>query len=246
MAWSSPENGAMFKNEEGLTMRKLTSTATGILLIVVSLTAASCSDEECDCDPCSPSPQPSVILPLAVGNSWTYLDSVAVSGSAHVSDAHISVAAETTLTIQSRDYPAFKVEEVDSLVSKEKTTRFLKNEFDGLWTLGIRCTGNLSTVQYLSAKYPATVGDTWTSVYMRCLMGSGGVLGPGVAECTHTDAVYDAPAGAFTCYTIHEHYETAGEYDIYWYFAPNVGMVAMEFYSSSLTLKRRLVSYSLK
>ena len=91
-------------------MRKRTSTAAGILLIVVSLTAASCSDEECDCDPCSPSPQPSVILPLAVGNSWTYLDSVAVSGSAHVSDAHISVAAETTLTIQSRDYPAFKVE----------------------------------------------------------------------------------------------------------------------------------------
>ena len=227
-------------------MRKLTSTATGILLILVSLTGASCSDEDCDCDPCAPSPRPSVIMPLAVGNSWTYLDSVTISGSTHTSYAHISVAAETTLTIQSRDYPAFKVEEVDSLINKEKTTRFLGNDFDGLWNLGVRCTGNLSPLQFMFAKYPATVGDTWTSVYARCVMGSGGVLGPGVAESKDTDLVYVAPAGAFTCYTIHEHYETAGEYDIYWYFAPKVGMVAMEFYSSSLTLKRRLVSYSLR
>jgi len=213
---------------------------------LVSLTAASCSDEDCDCDPCAPSPRPSVIMPLAVGNTWTYLDSVTISGSTHTYDAQISVAAETTLTIQSRDYAAFKVEEVDSLINKEKTTRFLMNDFDGLWTLGIRCTGNLSTLQFISAKYPAEVGDTWTSAYVRCIMGSGGVLGPGVAECTNTGSVYDVPAGAFTCYSIHEHPEPAGAYDIYWYFAPNVGMVAMDLYSAGTVIKRRLVSYSLK
>jgi hypothetical protein len=137
---------------------------------------------------------------------------------------------------------------IDSL-NLEPTTMHLNNEdVGGLWQYGITCPTDSIRVAFMFAPYPVQPGHQHVAWYLMCGMGSPLGLGPGDGICTHTDTAYVVPAGTFRCYRYHQYYDLPvfGEFDVYLYMAPGVGIVAYEFYGDTGIWKKHLASYSLQ
>jgi hypothetical protein len=151
------------------------------------------------------------------------------------------------MTVGHADYHAYMWREVDT-INNEPTTLLVANESDGLWELGVWC--GLDSLYFMNqaAMYPAVVGDEWIKAWFACATGNIQGFPPDTTRCISVDSVVTTPAGSFTCYVYWEHYNLMvfGDYDIYKYYAPRVGLVGSDAVGSSVHWKKRLTSYTLK
>ena len=193
-----------------------------VMAIVLAGTIFSCSDD----DQITNSEPSEDIMPLAIGNRWTYEilrldplgDTVSLDSQSTVIVGDTVISGQTwyqyeTDVIQSSDLPD------------------LRNASDGLLI-----TGPDSTYPpYLLAKYPATTGDTWTNAN-----------GDDTLWVRGTKVSVTVPAGTYECvqYAIHR---LSGDSTIN-YYAPGTGLVRQIFFVSRTHSQNRseLLSATIK
>jgi hypothetical protein len=129
-----------------------------------------------------------------------------------------------------------------------ETTLFVTNEDTGFWKLGIACDLDTLINRQLAAPYPAQLDSTWMKTLIRCATGQIVGFPPGTVRCVAVDSLCETPAGRFRCHVYHEQYDVIifGQYDIYTYYAPNVGLVATVAQAGGLFWKSLLSSYELR
>ena len=225
-------------------MKKAITTTAWILMVSLSIAMLNCSDED---SPVEITPGKQAILPLKVGNTWTYVDSVYLSGSQPGAyNSTMTVTGQTTVTIDTTHYDVFELMMFDSLYM-ESTVLYMQNDALGLWNYGVACLTDTLMAPIFYAQYPVSIGSRFGKIFLICALGNPTGMGPGEVVCTHTDTLYTTPAGTFSCIRYHEYYDMPvfGVFDIYLYMAPGVGIVGQEMYTDNGDMKKRLSSYTL-
>jgi len=228
-------------------MKKAVMFLLCISLMGISSALLNCSDDE-GIPPEKPKPGPALICPLAIGNTWNYTDTLWMhTNPPQAFGSSIEIVDDTLMTVGHADYHAYMWREVDN-INYVPTTLLVANESDGLWELGIWC--NLDSLYFMNqaAMFPAVVGDNWIKAWYGCAVDYSTMFPPDTTRCISVDSVVTTPAGTFTCYVYHEHYNVMlfGDYDFYKYYAPRVGLVGLDAAASGMHLKRRLTSYTLR
>ena len=168
------------------------------------------------------------ILPLAVGNYWTYLPDITPQ----------TVTINITGTIDIQGETCYKW-----FVQGDQFEWYYKNKSDGCWAYGY--SGPYQYPPDLEYKYPANQGDSWVTNWIAVPLST-------TITCESISATFESYSG---CYKYHffmpigkenfyarlfnnelsvnisELKSTASNgYDIYQYFVPGVGMVGWENY----------------
>ena len=172
-----------------------------------------------------------VIVPLAVGNQWTYIDSIyTVSGTFEKVDTiKLGITGKRTVIYEGKSTDVFYWNWYTD--NKPDTTVWLcRNEAGGCFGYGMQYSESnyiISKTPWL--KFPASVGDSWKS------------LGYSYNDSTRT---YTADTSIYTCTSINEKLKTAkGEMESYvfntqysysgqkysldMYFVKNIGYVGL-------------------
>ncbi len=185
-----------------------------------------------------------VILPLAVGNYWTYLPDI--------TSQTVTISITGTVIIQGETcYKWF--------AQGDQYEWFYKNKGDGCWAYGYN--GPYQYPPDLEYKYPANPTDTWITNWIA-------VPVPTTLTCESTNITFESYSG---CYKYHfflpmkkDNYYTnmfksevlmklsglkttaTDGYDVYQYFVPGIGMVGWENYFQGTRLyKVVLTNYHL-
>jgi len=138
-------------------MRKLQ-----LLFLLVLLLFSGCRDE----NPVDPNEESiDVIMPLKVGNLWTYVDSTFDKNGAlvFVDSIKLGVTGKTNINYEGENIELFYW---SWIIGKTGTPygyhRLARNEIDGLSFFGERILDeNFVQGKSLEIKYPVAVGDTW-------------------------------------------------------------------------------------
>jgi hypothetical protein len=198
--------------------------------------------------PVTPNPTGTGLQPLAVGSSWSFIDSSFGPSSVTASNVTIKVGAKSNLVFQNSNREVYVWEVFDGANLRERN--LIRNETDGLWHYAwIDALNNDSLiVRKMWAKYPVSRGDefkedryaydpiqrkytktaTWT---WSCLSTTQQIqVGPGV---TKTGIVYWTQADSITEHRI--------------FYVPEIGYAGWETkVSQRVTFRETLVGYQLK
>ncbi|MGA9116315.1 MAG: hypothetical protein WB626_06035 [Bacteroidota bacterium] len=182
-------------------MKRFSALAVCVILIWI----AGCTKEGNPVDG-GPFNNPTVIMPLVIGNEWTYASrSLDTAGQVTGTDtATFKIVRDTTMGVErwyfiGRDSGAWEL---------------LTNRSDGLWYTA-RVSGGIRT-PVLLAKYPAFVNDTFyglDSVFVTVVS---------------TSTPVTVPAGSFTCYEYREDPPPGGT-QVSRFFPPGKGFVRDDF-----------------
>jgi hypothetical protein len=146
--------------------------ATGSMGLAVATLLAACD---------STGPQPDVILPLRVGNSWTYETSTIVENGPYTPPPPGSFTMRVARFVRVGDEEWAEIEGVSGIVfgigGVEGLPRVL-NRSDGLWVQ--QEAGSFSTLPHLMWPYPASVGAEMSGLRVDA-----------------TDELVEVPAGTF-------------------------------------------------
>ncbi len=169
-----------------------------------------------------------VIMPLAIGNTWIYLDN------GYDSNGHLIVPSrlDTLLINDTITYGK------DVLYIPQNRKIYYYNKTDGL---SIRY--NFAPEETLFAKYPAKAGDIFRhDSYILTKESSPDPLGLAAADyiVSSTTESVTVPAGTFICYKYNADYYDTTKHQLLdrynTYYAPNVGMIKSEdFHLDSAT-----------
>ena len=179
------------------------------LFLAAVLTIGLALQSACDKDnPVSQGGGATILMPLKVGNQWTYLlKAYDTSGTAMVTDT-ITFALLRDTTIQNEKWYF--------IVAGASAVELLANRPDGLWYRRIGPDGQSPV---LFAKYPASVNDTWIGIDSS------------TARVVSTNAGISVPKGTYTCF----HYTYADKYYQFVtsarFFAVGIGFVRDEYYN---------------
>ncbi|RKX29265.1 MAG: hypothetical protein DRP47_02195 [Candidatus Zixiibacteriota bacterium] len=175
------------------------------VMVVFTILCALMCVISCDDDGVSNNETSSVIMPLTVGNSWTWerLGRDTLGDTIWIDTCHNIVVSDTTIDSETW----YK------LVSNCGKVGLKANRSDGLWS---RISPDETD---LIAKYPASVGDHWFN------QGSTTQLSTIV-----TDTVITVPAGTYSCIGYQwDHINGSNSFGINFY-AVNIGIVMHQYW----------------
>ncbi len=157
------------------------------------------------------------IIPLKVGNSWTFrgtfYDTLGGVLSIPLDDLVIRITRDTTIGS-------------DKWFGEQGS--WLINRLDGLWSR------TSAGREYLVFKFPANVNDSYDSNGERVTV-------------TATNQSVTVPQGQHSCYKYSSGGGSSSAPEVIQYCAPNVGLVKIEFYQRTLSGRNYLAgSYDLK
>jgi len=172
--------------------------------------------------------EPKEIMPLGVGNKWTYL-----SGTFSIPDTTVlEITRQILVTIDSVTYQGSAYKYYVQGAAKPDFEWLYWNGDDGLYRLGGVSSQDSFYVKRLAFKYPAEIGESWfysNLAYSR------------VDEQFYTrdtlnifliakEEEFETPAGKFYCYVYKYSRKPADDvfehWDYYDYFSPGIGLVA--------------------
>ena len=172
-----------------------------------------------------------VIMPLTIGNSWTYDDSLY--------DQHGVLSGTMTDTLRLTDTMSYG--NVIIYIPRDRKTYYV-NRADGL---RIRYDGYFD--ETFVAKYPSRPGDIFRhDQYIITKEPSPDPLGIAIGDLmvSSTNESVTVPAGTFICYKYNEDFYDTTRHQLVdrfnTFYAPNVGMIKSEDFhldSASQTLK---------
>jgi len=194
---------------------------SALISILVGSMFIGCSDDPAD----NSEPPDSVILPLAVGNYWTFEDiSFNASGDTTGVDT-TTLSIDSTAVISGRTVYYWRWD----IASYENYADLMANIDDGLYRFGTASSGEIDEAEEpeLILIYPGSEGDTFIA------FGEDFTI-------TSTSSEQIVPAGTFICYE----YTYSG--DNKQYFAPDYGFIAREkFIGEYLIENRKLIDYEI-
>jgi hypothetical protein len=162
------------------------------------------------------------IMPLKIGNFWTYSRTTFnTNGNIVAFDTLTETIVRDTIINNERWYIA--------LLSSGDSSRtdLMTNRADGLW-------GRRHDEDFIAINYPMTVGDTLSDAGLFMTLES------------DTSSI-TVPAGDFTC---HNYHLFGYNIDIYNYYSPGIGQIMLRIfdveYNPYLTNKAELLSYHLE
>ncbi len=224
-------------------MRTPITTIAWILLVLTTIVMIDCSDEDSVLES---TPSKQVIMPLATGNTWTYVDSVWWgSNTPYELQSTLVVTGQTSVTIDTTVYDVYTMSLQDPIFMLT-TELYLRNEADGLWQLGVKCPNSTELQRSMYFMYPGTTGDVWIKNWIVCSGGDPSSNGMDSVTVMSTNHAVDTPLGLFSCYRYLEQYDTPfGRFEIEQFVAPDVGIIATNMAVMGFIIKRRLSSYDL-
>ena len=195
----------------------------------------------------------SVLIPLSVGNSWSYEQLFYMSGEVVeglTDSGKVKIVGDTTIDYEGQCYRVAIWNDFHPLDEPKDHRWFFGNGTDGMYLLGGVSSTDTIVVKILYRKYPAQEGDTWRVPRLSYyLLPKEFFFDDSITyTCVSTDEEFETPLGTFVCYVYH--YRIKPEEDVlaYWeyydYFAPDIGNVGV-IIRSSLTgsLKFRITLY---
>lgn len=164
----------------------------------------SCSDD----DKVTNSEPSEEIMPLAIGNQWTFV----IVGIDSLGDT-VSLDSQSTTIVGDTVISGQTWYQYQTDVIQSSDLPVLRNGDEGLWITGPDATD----LPYLVAKYPAMTGEMWTNA-----------VGDDTLTVSATRAPVVVPAGSFECieYVIHR---PSGDSTINFY-APGTGLIKRTFF----------------
>jgi hypothetical protein len=213
-----------------------------VAAVSATLVLVNCSDED---SPLLPAHKP-VIMPLEVGNVWHYADTV-MGPTSLVFTSNLAVTGDTVVEYETFEFDVFIVEHHDTY--NDITSMYLmRNEENGLWQYGTGCDMDTTYYRQMNAAYPSDLTEEWIMGYYYCdPNGYGTGFPPGPARCLSVDSLISTLAGDFECcvYRSHHNMPIFGEVEIFYFYAPDVGLVVREITSDMMYWKASLVSFDL-
>lgn len=173
-----------------------------------------------------------VILPLADGNYWTYIDSVwhfYTFDFRWEREIKVGITGTTKVNVDDNEYMGYYFNNYDlDLITPSENKSIYTNDELGLWSLGAESPSNIFLSRNLVIKYHVEVGDSWP--YQ--IIGYDAEEKPFIKEtvnvhCISKDELVSTVAGDYYCILYHYFENTYGD-DVYLYYAPNIGLVARE------------------
>jgi hypothetical protein len=172
-----------------------------------------------------------VIMPLAVGNQWVFIDSVFNESGA------LALVDTATLGITGKKNVAYEGKSVEvfywNWIYKETPDPIIwlcRNDAEGLNSYGLLASDSsysLKKSQWI--KYPAAVGDSWKN-YSFVYDDSAKFFLPdtSVYSCVSTNEKIKTAKGEMECYNYNfKRIFSDGNYDLNMYFVKNVGYVGL-------------------
>ena len=218
--------------------------------------------------------QNDVILPLAIGNYWEFIDSTFSNDTLFVVDtSKVGITGKLDIEYQGNNYEVFYWNWFDMNTNPPQPVPrkwLIRNEPDGLWEYGMLNDTDTLLLQNLTMKFPANIGDSWPIMAYIITDTSISVGDTLMMECIDTDQEYITQSGTFQCYvyryewiflksykanfvypsefieSIYNSQNTKSDtFRVLSYFAPNVGFVGKEYRLGSFKTKSYLISYEL-
>ena len=218
--------------------------------------------------------QSDVIVPLAVGNYWEYIDSTFYNDTLSVVDtSKLGITGEVNIEYQGNNYDVFYWNwfNTNTIPPQPEPNKWLiRNEADGLWEYGMLNDTDTLLLQNLNLKFPANIGDSWPIMVYIVRDTSISVGDTLTMKCLDTDEEYITPSGIFQCYVyqyqlgflkspeanyilpfeeteiVHNSQNVKPDtFSVLLYFAPNVGYVGKEGNLGNFKTKSYLSSYYL-
>lgn len=184
------------------------------------------------------------IIPFAVGNQWTYVDSTnGVSPYTTV----LGIIGVTDTIYQGRPYKAYHWNWLNGPnFQPSDITWYMANGPDGVLNFGGICSsGSFMVAKSLYVKYPVQAGETWNrlDIYFQ-FSGSFAVMDTTLMTVVSTDEILVTPAGTFHCIVYSSQFYTTTYRD---YYALNIGWVGRVAKSPSgiVSYKKLLKSFQL-
>lgn len=159
---------------------------------------------------CVPDTGDSVIVPLAIGNTWV-TEITEYNSSGQIIDEYLGTGIIVGDTLI-EDWTWYLLETDTAGIDTSVTT----NKADGLWGI----TDSTTNPEVLLLKFPATVGETYP-------------LYQATVAVEANDASVTVPAGTFSCYYYRVYVPIFGTIGRVWA-TPNVGIIRAEEYTLTL------------
>ncbi len=184
------------------------------------------------------------IVPVAVGNSWSYMELPAAGFSGDTIVYTLIITKDTMMTLNIGGIINIgRWFRVTGLAGIPPT--YYADRSDGNWmTFFINDGLNIIPVISLVAKYPASIGDTYTRLYPPPIN-----TGSQNVEVISTGASVTVPAGTFSCVGYRMTLLSDGRRQADAYYSLGVGLVKINHYdlapgNNSVTRETRLTGYN--
>lgn len=155
------------------------------------------------CDEQTDSTVSGVIMPLKVGNYWTFVDSSFDDAGLFIEadTSTLSITGKKTIEYGGTSYEVF----LWTWVTYGSDHSWLAaNSAGGLYIFGgTSAKGDFILTKSLSIKYPAEIGDEWAeyNVSYSSMDSSFFISDTTVTTCSSLDAAFASPIGNLSCYT---------------------------------------------
>lgn len=182
-----------------------------------------------------------VIMPLKVGNQWTYIDSsFAENGSLISTDSsRLGITGKTNIFYNGQSIEVFYWNWLNINNNQPEDFKWLaRNETEGLYMYGGRyLDSNFVFQKTLDTKYPVNVGDTWERItysFRRIITGDSSFYSFYISDtvlvtCISINQKFITAIGEFECYVYNYQRVISNENDyIYLYYAKDVGYVGYQ------------------
>jgi hypothetical protein len=171
------------------------------------------------------------IVPLAIGNTWAYVDSAYVgSDSVTVDSTRIDVTGMRTVTVGGMERTVYVWNVRDRATGQPGAlSLWLRDAADGNYTVGAVQDTASFLFETLHVKYPAVRGERYPTQFLS-FRADGGALIPVVdtveIEVVNLDTTCVTPAGSFAC--VHYRGRDSGILFADAYYAPGIGFLGSE------------------
>lgn len=216
------------------------------ITIVLTVLMVGCEKEENPVDPGER--KTDVVMPLAVGNYWSYTDSIFNTNGGFIARDSSRLVITGSASVQAQGAPAevYFWNWMNLRTGVADDWKWLtRNEPDGRYMYGgVSSKGTTVLGKYLAEKFPVTAGTTWQRVNIVARQDSTFALGDTVQmRCNSVDEPFPTPAGSFKC-IVYYYQQTSGTAvrETWLYFAPNVGYVGLVGRLNGITTFRKSLS----
>lgn len=187
-----------------------------------------------------------VIMPLTVGNQWTYIDSTFDENGflTSVDSSKLGITGKTNIIYNGQSLEVFYWNWIDPDNNQPDDGKWLcRNETEGLYFYGGRfLDSNFVLGKTLSRKYPVNIGDTWEEInYTYSTVDSSfRIADTSLITCISVNEKFNTIIGEFECY-VYNYQRTFGNEndDIYLYFAKDVGFVGYQSIRKDILMRNK-------
>lgn len=194
--------------------------------------------------------QNGVIVPLKVGNYWSYIDSSFTENGIleKVDSSTLSITGYSDVSYKGSNLQVFHWTWIFEGQSSNFSWLF-RNETDGLYSYGTRSLdSNYIYDKSLLFKYPVKVNDSWQNIEHYSSPGDTIYYSDTIAyTCISINEKFITPGGVFSCIVYNSKRNNNYDfYDSYIYFAKNIGYLGLLTKKNGIvTFKKVLSSYNL-